>query len=375
MLGIKTATITWVKYNNYGTLLQCYALQQYIKKLGIDNQILNDSWIKEPYQKTIRYIISTIITRFLSFVLTPFGVHTFNEIPPQSKRLCRDFVTKYLDVDYNAYNLNLVSHNYDCFVCGSDQIWNPGPQWYKKLNTPFYYAGFTSKKKIAYGPSLGVSNYPEKHREELKHYLESFSSLSCREDEGCRILKNITGKEVYKVVDPTLLLDENEWRKYLVGEKAKTGYVLCYFLSDNSWYADYVNSYIKSKRTKLISFDNLRIKNINFDSIIHAGPKEFLKYIDGADFVFTDSFHASLFSALLKTEFVTFERFSANDERYAQNNRLKNFFSIIDVKNRFISEDRKIDIGILEPLDFVMIEKRLAETAKESKNYLNESLK
>lgn len=372
---MKTATITWVKYNNYGTLLQCFALQQYLLKNGWDNNILNDSWIKEPYQHTIRYILATSVRRLLSALFSPFGIYFFNEVHPLTKRMCRDFVKNYLDVDYDVNSLDKVSQKYDCFVCGSDQIWNPGPQWYKRLNNSFYYAGFTSKKKIAYGPSLGVTNYPEKHRSELKHYLESFSSLSCRENEGCRILKEITGREVYKVVDPTLLLDENDWRKFLVGEKVRKEYVLCYFLSDNSWYADYVNCYLKNKNIRVVSFDCLRIRNIKYDSIIHAGPKEFLKYIDGAEFVFTDSFHASLFSALLKTNFVTFERFAADDAKYAQNNRLKNLFSIIGVDDRFITADSMVDIDSLVPLDFVKIEKRLREAAKESKIYLKESLK
>lgn len=366
----KTATITWIKYNNYGTLLQCYALQYAIKKIGYSNKILDDSWFIEPYQKSFRYRVSYFVKKILSLLLSPFSIHYFDDINNETVKLCRLFVRDYLDVDYDVRNLDLVADRYDCFICGSDQIWNPGPQWYKRLNTPFYYAGFTNKKKIAYGPSLGVTEYPEKHKKEFEYYLSSFASLSCRESEGCEVIKQITGKTVEKVVDPTLLLDEKEWRVLIGPPRKKNGYVLCYFLSNNVWYTKYVYDYIEKTGLELYVFDNTFHGSLKYDRVLHTGPKEFLEYIDGADFVFTDSFHATLFSALLETEFVTFERFANNRPEYAQNMRLMNLFSIIKVYDRYITSNVDADIYRLLSIDFDKIRDNLKSAIDNSLNYL-----
>lgn len=370
----RTATITWLKYNNYGTLLQCYALQNTLKNLGLQNKILDDSWIIEPYQKTIKYRIATLYHFFLSLLLRPLGITKFNEIHPVTKKKCRQFVQRYLDVDYNVIDLKEVSNRYDCFICGSDQIWNPGPSWYKHLNTSFYYAGFTKKKKIAYAPSIGVSKYPDLHKQEFLSYISDFAALSCREDIGCQIIKEIVEREVTKVVDPTLLLNEFQWRNLIGSKRAKSGYILCYFLSSNLWYWDYVKKVSESQKLKILCFDTVS-SNHSIDTVeIHGGPKEFLEYIDRANIVLTDSFHATLFSSILRTDFYTFERFDKSSVHYAQNIRLKNFFSMINVSDRYITRNQKEECFQSIPLDFDIIKQNIELKASSSFNYLKESV-
>lgn len=370
---IKTATITWTKYNNYGTLLQCYALQFALKNLGYYNRILDDSWVIEPYQKTARYRTASFIHRVASMVLNPFGCHRYDISNPITDKLCRNFVHEYLDVDYDVSDLIAVSDRYDCFICGSDQIWNPGPSWYKTLNTSYYYAGFTNKKKVSYAPSLGISSYPEKHKEELASYISDFAFLSCREKEGCDIISQLVKRPVEKVVDPTLLLSESDWRA-LIGEKKKeNGYILCYFLSPQQWYWDFMKYTKISNGLRVLCFDNANVTSKDIE-VVHGGPKEFLELIDGANYVFTDSFHASLFSSILRTNFYTFERFNRESPHYPQNYRLKNFFSMIGVDDRFIAQSESRNINLSQPLDFDLIEHNIQRATQSSYEYLKQAL-
>lgn len=369
----KTATITWLKYNNYGTLLQSYALQKVITKMGYENRILDDSWFIEPYQRTIRYRFSTLCHKILSKIFNKVGIDFFNVINPITHSCCRNFVKNYLDVDYDVNDLGRVSERYDCFICGSDQIWNPGPEWYDSLNTSFYYAGFTKKKRIAYAPSLGVSHYPEKHKKELISYICDFSALSSRETEGCKIMSSLLGRDVPKVMDPTLLLSEDDWREIIGKKRSRKGYALCYFLSPQQWYWDFVGKQTNKNNCKVLCFD-VGKKAHNDIIIVHGGPKEFLEYIDGADVVFTDSFHATIFSSILRTNFYTLERFSKTSLSYPQNLRLNNFFSMIGVNDRYVTQSNFDCFGEPCPLDFELIKKNILRCADNSYNYLRNAL-
>lgn len=371
----KIATITWLKYNNYGTLLQCYALQRILEELGYDNYVLDDSHIIEPYQKTFRYIIASSCYCFLSKLLNPFGIKKYNIVDPVIVRKCRQFVSKYIKVDYAINNLDDVSKRYDCFICGSDQIWNPGPSWYSKLNTSFYYAGFTDKKKIAYAPSLGVKDYPENRKDEFVYYLSSFAALSCREEEGCKIINELTGEKVKKVVDPTLLLDEKRWRNLIGEKKRKGGYVLCYFLTPQPWYWQFLHTIKTINDLKVLSIYTQYQPEIEPSNVVYTGPREFLEYIDGANLVLTDSFHATLFSAILQTPFYTLERFPFGSSEYAQNLRLKNLNEMMGVFDRYVTDPTSKKISNYETIDFISIRNNINHYSVLSIEYLKESLK
>ena len=126
---MKTATVTWIYYENFGTFLQAYALQRSITKLGHENIIIDDSCFYRPS------ILSKIKKRVTDAI-------------QGRKRMAHkyyvQFSSKYLNIGHSADKTSDFSQEYDVYLCGSDQIWSP----YLKFN-PYYYLGFTEKKKVA----------------------------------------------------------------------------------------------------------------------------------------------------------------------------------------------------------------------------------
>lgn len=370
MKNKRTATVTWVKYNNFGTMLQAYALQQYVLSLGYENHILNDTYIIEPNPKKTN-ILTIRLKQLVGLLFNPSsGLYYKSKI--KSNKLFSRFIKEHLQIDYDT-DWKLFDNKYDQYIVGSDQIWNPGPAWYTELNTPFYYAGFTHKKKISYASSLGVSVYPNKHRKQLKAYLSDYKYLSAREDMGCEIIADITGKEIAHVVDPTLLLSSDDWRK-LIGDKSLSHkkYILAYFLSDNKWYLEYARQYASKHQLPLKMFHNLKGYSCYADELVAAGPLEFLQYIDGASILFTDSFHGTLFAIQLDTPFVTFKRF--NGENEGQNQRLISLLSMLNLSDRFIQENDCEKIETLLPLDFESIKLKLSVNIESSRIFLQKAL-
>ena len=370
MKNKRTATVSWVKHYNFGTILQAYALQQYVLSLGYENHILNDTYIKEPNQ-TAGKMLGMRIKQLKGLVLNP-SVRFYYKSKLKSNELFRRFIATYLQIDYDT-DWNLFDSKYDQYLVGSDQIWNPGPSWYKELNTPFYYAGFTHKKKIAYAASLGVFTYPDKHREQFKAYLSDYKYLSAREETGCKIMADITGREVHHVVDPTLLLSAGDWRK-LVGEKpsCRGKYVLAYFLSANTWYLEYARQYASERNLPLRMFYNLKEHACYADELVAAGPLEFLQHIDGAAVLLTDSFHGTLFALQLDTPFVVFQRFKGENE--GQNQRLVSLLALLGISDRFIQENGCGKIESLLPLDFERLKRKLSVGVESSRHFLQKAL-
>ncbi len=97
-------------------------------------------------------------------------------------------------------------------MVGSDQMWNP---YIKKYVLMHFILVLCQKKvkKVSYAPSIGGNVISEKYQMQMKKYLQKFDFLSCRDKKGCEILSKLLKREVTHVVDPTLLLDENEWKK------------------------------------------------------------------------------------------------------------------------------------------------------------------
>lgn len=311
----KIANITWITYPNFGTFLQAYALQQYIISLGYEDVILDDStvinnhvdwkfrvkkWIWSLGKTYRRYINSQKI----------------------AQKLYGRFKEEHILIESNVKDVKRLNETYDCFVCGSDQIWNPF-----SLSNPksgFFYADFAEKKKISYAPSIGVSSVPSDFVDRFHALIKGFSFLSAREKEGQKIMQKLSGKCVANVVDPTLLLDGQQWSKLLDSHKkiADEKYVLGYFLTPNPVYIEAAKAYAYKNGYKFKMFYTDKSYYSVADELITAGPIEFLQAIHDAQHLFTDSFHGSIFASIFKVQFITFKRFK--NTITSQNSRVEN---------------------------------------------------
>lgn len=361
----KTATITWVSYYNYGTFLQAYALQQVIKSFGYDNYVLDDNDIIKKNTKGYKVKIKHFIFNIFSN-----KYRRYYKSEKESIKLYDNFKNRYILLEKNI-NISYLNQTYDIFICGSDQIWNPNSLRLSKKE--FYYADFTSNYKISYAPSIGSYNIPKDLEEKFKNLIGSFNKLSAREPEGRNEMQRITLNKVHLVVDPTLLLSRKDWNKLLPqNQNSKEKYFLVYFLSQNPVYINAVRNYARLHGYKLKMILNDKECFEQADEVITAGPIQFLESIRNAAFVFTDSFHGSIFSFIFNIQFVTFLRF--NGINNGQNSRVENLLSLMNLSDRLISEDNITNLYNLTEINFNDVETSLNPYIENSINYLKGSL-
>lgn len=361
----RSATITWVTYKNFGTFLQAYALQKYIIQQGWDNYILDDS-SKIKVNTSWKYKFKKALMRIF---LT--GFCKYEQSKERASYMFNEFKHKRLIIDGRTGNLNKIEPEYDVFICGSDQIWNPFSL--DNPNAGFYYASFTKKKKIAYAPSIGVYEVPQQYKAKLKELTSGFNFLSAREQQGVDILYELTGKEVTKVVDPTLLLNVSQWDELLPeGPPCKEKYILAYFLTPNPIFIKVASNYAKRHGLKLkLFFTDKTYYGYGCD-LITAGPIEFLYYVKNAEILFTDSFHGSIFATIFHTQFFTFRRFKETAK--SQNSRVENLLGMMGIGERLLGEDNSGKAYELPDIDFEQVDSNLAPFVKQSKEYLERAL-
>lgn len=358
----KTATVTWITYRNFGTFLQAYALQKVIIMLGYENTILSDKNIIESFRNPS--VIYSILSRIKRFVLSlkkqPIGI--------LDSKYCYDrFAKQFMKIDYDWKNQEELNDRYDTFLCGSDQIWSP--------NVPFhsyYYLEFTDKKKIAYAPSMGSFNYPENKISIIKPYLEKFSFLSVREVQGEKIIKEKFNLNCQTVIDPTLLLERTDWENLITKDSDKE-YVLCYLLTYNKKYLQYVRKFADTKGYELRVFIT-DPRYIKFADIpLYVGPLEFLSEIRNSTYFFTDSFHGSVFGILFERDFYTFKRFK-DGAKNNQNSRVLNLFEKLNLLDRFLSEEELNSVENLVLIDYPLVRERLKLEREKSLSFLKGAL-
>jgi hypothetical protein len=364
---MRIAIITWCTYNNFGTYLQAYALQQYLKSMGFEVGLLDDSKFIEIRKSYLHRFVSRIKSE-LKKIIKP-SLKKTEQLDNISIRLFSEFRNKYLIIDKNVIPLSGVSNRYDLFICGSDQIWNPGG-FADHNNKDFFFANFTHKKKISYAPSLGVMTIPKEYKRHFAELISDFSSLSVREKTSIKPLEELTNKKIICVVDPTFLLTSREWNQLIEGIniERRENYVLLYLLSYNIDYLEYAKAFASKFHLNIKIIQSIGV-DFKEDKTEPAGPLEFLHLIKNADYVFTDSFHAIIFSIIFEKQFLAFKRFSDNDI-LSQNTRVNDLLEICGLKNRFIGSKQLSDINNLKIIDFKSLKKDIETMILASKEYL-----
>lgn len=363
----RIATVTWIKHYNFGTYLQAYALQQIIRNQGYNNDILDDASIVEEGLQNRRFLFFRKWAGGLKALVIN---RKYNKVKRVSERAYQNFRAKYLKINSEIQPLESLDRLYDIFICGSDQIWCPNLNIY----SPYYYLGFTKKKKIAYAPSVGIFYYPEKFIPKVQPLLERFDSLSVREEQARKLLSSFLSKPVYTVLDPTLLLNKEAW-KVFIKDRIPTSerYILCYFLTPTSWYLDFVRVFANKMHLPIKVFCTCP-DFLEWDGNISAGPEEFLNYIYYSEYFFTDSFHGSIFSILFEKQFYTFKRFDETDD-LNQNSRIIHLFSLLGLKDYFIDREDTGKINLLDSINYEEVGRRLNTYRKQSLDYLINALK
>lgn len=337
----KTIAILTLYYHNYnyGGLLQAYALQKAIAKLGYQAKQISyrlesgyNDWnpIKASIKKPVAYLYhwAKYGKWFDQYMIRRKKFEAFAETIPHT-----EVVT--------AQNISKLSNQFDYFVCGSDQIWNP-IGWQPTLFFDFL-AG--DKKRISYAASIARDELTEEEYAFIKTYLDKFSAISVRENVSADMLNPKFPKlNVQAVPDPVFLLAEEEWRTLIpkVNEK-KVPYIFAYFLGENEENRQKAIQYAEDRKLKIRFASYLDYAQSGWDKkhpelvAPPMGVDEFLQDIANAELVLTDSFHAAAFSSILKTPFYALPRFKAQDKT-SMNSRILNLVQELEIPERYTEE-------------------------------------
>ncbi len=339
----KVGIITLFK-NNYGSILQCYSTKRYLDSLGFESEVLF-----EPSRNFGGKFIRLCTILFHSIIYRGYLKNKLQMksamkkesgiLPVETQKAMNEFVNEEINPVGKSFNeLHKEQKNYFRFIVGSDQVWNTS----REISS-YFFLGFCDRdKRIAFGPSFGT-NFIPKFNKRIKGKIKKFKRLSLREETACVMAGEFFSGEILRVGDPTLLLEADEWRKLYKNVSLKTDgkYGFVHFLNEpTDELIEVINEFAIEHDLFLIIFGYPyeKMKNFHNQSVIFGSPLEYLAYIDNADFVFTDSFHTSLFSINLETQFYTFERNYLHN--FSQSSR------ILDMLKRYNLSDHYYPKGV-----------------------------
>lgn len=313
MNSFKIGIVTFHAAENFGSALQAFALQYLLKKEGYTTEIINCvlKFDMEQYKLFRTQYYKERPKAFLGDIA--YFRRNF-ERKYRYKKFQREYITLSKEKFYiGEDDLKCLNEIYDTFICGSDQIWNLNctNNFISEFFLCFVNGGH---KKIAYAPSM-PETVPSKYYKSIRIALKTFDAISVREYQTINYLKNDVGvdNEITQVVDPTLLL-ESKWYidVFNLKPKKKDKYIFVYILEDRENMDQIVNMAIKTSQEIGLNIKYIFIRKIKeFKSskfLLGIGPREFLDLIYNAEYVITNSFHASVFSIHFEKPFCVFLR-------------------------------------------------------------------
>ena len=353
---MKVGLITIVEHYNYGNRLQCYASQYILKQNGCEVVCF---YVEKTFPISCFYVLNFLFT-------TVF--YALSNMKNKCKKLLKFkiFDKEYFNTSYDLVKGKLQPDDYDYFVVGSDQVWNPN--WYQGIKSEAFLLTFAKREqKVCMAPSFGVSELPEEWIPYFKRYLNDFKYLSAREKEGAKIIRELTGREAEVVIDPTLMLKAEEWRKIEKKAKARREgkkYILKYFLGIQSQDSiDYINKIAQKN-----DYQILDLMEPNQPDIFVSGPGEFIDLVDHAELICTDSYHACIFSILFNKPFLVFERYSTREK---MNSRINTLLSILDLERKLPGQVKDEDIF---EHNYIHSYELLEKERNKARNFLKKSL-
>ncbi|MCR5753324.1 MAG: polysaccharide pyruvyl transferase family protein [Acetatifactor sp.] len=333
---------------NFGNRLQNYALQKSLEQYAdrVETIVSAKSWGNSAILSGCRRLLKRVLRS-------------------DDRRRCfssfdRQYITMAKRIRYEGVNEHKFAAEYDAFVAGSDQVWNPN----FSFNSGFEFADFApASKRFSYAASFGVDEIPKEDREKYIEYLSRMMMLSVRENTGVKLIRELTGREAVLSIDPTMLLGG---RDYIPLEKRPKNievpkhYVLKYYLG--SVPQEYEEDICEIGETLGVPVEYLsESRGTRYYSI---GPSEFLYMFRHADYVCTDSFHGTVFSILFHKRFTVYVR---RDNEVPMNDRLKTLLSMVGLTGRVYGELSLSDR--MKGIDYQTVDDILEKKRKESAEY------
>lgn len=380
---MKVGIVTLYHQNfNYGGQLQAYALAETIIRLGyaaeqiklinppkrVQVQKVKKCSVNDLLYKVEKKVVQKLFLK-AKFDLRRKAFETFSKTIPHSAGI------------YTSENIMEANNHYDAFVAGSDQIWNPVFTEKRRLRNNLLDFVGEDKISISYAASIGGFKISEENESDFRELLPKLDGISVREETAKVCLSGmVPGKEIIVCADPVLLLTAEDWMKMSVKPEIKWKYVFCYFLSDNQAMRKRAREIAEKSNLKIVTMPhmmtNYKRSDRSFGNMqsYEADPRQFVGLIANANFVITDSFHATVFSSIFRKQFLVFRRgFDKNGT--SMDSRLLDYTSHFGLESRFVAPVLNEVVGVMEEnIDYGIFERISANDRSEGISYLREKL-
>lgn len=366
-MALKIALITIHWANNYGASLQTFATVKALSKYG---------------EVSVLDYRNTYINKGMTWIRLGYKPRDLLRMGKDLLRLLPRYrvIKKFEDFSYKHLNLTLplqesedfknVANEFDIFITGSDQIWNPEiVSENNELDTHYFLDFVHGKKKFSYASSIGAHIYTDMEKPIIKGLLGDFCSIAVREKDSSLYLSELLNKKVEHVLDPTLLYKKEQWLEFfnISEKKPDEPYILVYALKNSLLLKQTIEKLAKILKYRVITINQEPFTNYKCDKHIKdAGPDEFLELFANASFVVTNSFHGTCFAVNFNIPFVI-----ASPQIGVI--RIENFLSSVGVRDRIVSSDYQILQAINNKLDFNAINNKLGILRDDSKKYIEKS--
>ena len=378
---MKIGILTQPLKANYGCVLQAYALQTVLIRMGHHVEVIRRDYAKPSLKIRAKRVLRFIHTLFLKSVFNkkylvlsnPFKID-YTYLP---KSRVYDFVDSYINQGRRIHTSEAlksycIEQGFDAYIVGSDQVWRP---CYSPCITNYFLDFIPTDypvKRIAYAASFGSADweYTYSQSEECAKLVKCFDAIGVREKSGIKLCLDKLGVDATHVLDPTMLLDVADYDR-LIGDSnvipKMTKYIACYILDENTdkrKLIDVVSSELDAQPYYL----NEKIINNKY---VNLSVEEWLDAYRHADFVIVDSFHGCVFSILFKKQFIVYANRSRGIARF------ESLLGLFDLESRMISsleEFRTRKADLFTTIDYNSVHAKLDELRKDSLSFLLRAL-
>lgn len=360
----KVGIITFHASHNYGSNLQAYALQQYVSGLGYDCEIIN---FRSMIQKD-QYAIITKQKGTFAKCRNAYSIITYKNRKKKFNRH-EEFINNKLVKSSKEYSTleELANENfdYDFYISGSDQIWNPTCH---DADMAYFLPFVKTGKRIAYAPSFGpIGKFT--NIDEIGECLKKYDNISVREENAAVIVEELTGTVPPIMPDPTMLINGDQWLPLCSDRLVKGDYVFYYSLSSTKESVKIAQTISKKLNMPVVTSRVTSIYEIfsGFLKRTWAGPQEFLSLISNAKFVIGTSFHCIVFSIIFNKPF-----FAINGLR---DKRISTLLSTMGLENRSVkAEDLDEKLKNIFEIDFTKANQEIRRQQERAKEFLLNAL-
>lgn len=348
--------------HNFGSILQAIATANVINSLGKESILINYIPDRVTYKRFFKRMFSGVTPFLRGIISLPNFIN--------NNRLYGSYLAKYCKISspiYDDDNFSLKCPKADYYITGSDQVWNSKHN--EGFNNRYYFATLPKDSvKISFASSIGSTEIDKEELEKIKSYLENYKAISVRESSAKELINSI-GLEAEHLLDPTFMMNKDEWSRYMSKRLVKEKYLLIYIpysIVDEKEIYKLARLIAKEYNLKVVAFSwNWMNKPMADKTIKFASPGDFLSLMHNADYVITNSFHGTAFSINLNKQFSVFMP-------AAYGTRINSIITLCGLQKRIVTENYGLS-DIKENINYTAVNKVLDAERDKSVNFLKKA--